>query len=508
MWKGRAQSELVLRPFFIITIILQMRGKDMYYKLMKDVLFRKYDGYGLITDNSEYGYRMLNDIRTIRGERYVSESGAEMLARLGKKPKEIDDIVSELENVFVGVDFATLKKDTIEFLQYFVDEGFLAIGDNIQNCKDCNNKQIDINEKQDNVNIVINQDECEKNTLKSNDFLRSIHIEIANACNERCVHCYIPHKYKTDIMDSTLFYRIIEEGRKMNIIHVTLSGGEPLLHKDFISFLKKCRELDLSVNVLSNLTLLTDQMIDEMKKNPLLSVQTSIYAMKPDIHDNITKVERSLEKTLCGVKKLLNANIPIQISCPVMKQNKNDFVSVIRWGYSNNISVAVEPVIFASYDHSRDNLSNRLELVEIEDVIDRELNEGYANTIMNAAKEKEALKDNDPICSVCRYSFCVSVRGEVYPCAGWQTNIIGCLKNQTLSEIWEKSDKIKYLRNIKRKDFPQCVECKDRGYCTVCMMSNSNENQDGDAFRINEFNCKVAELKHNKLITYGIKDYV
>ena len=40
------------------------------------------------------------------------------------------------------------------------------------------------------------------------------------------------------------------------------------------------------------------------------------------------------------------------------------------------------------------------------------------------------------------------------------------------------------------------------------MMSNSNENQDGDAFRINEFNCKVAELKHNKLITYGIKDYV
>ena len=309
-------------------------------------------------------------------------------------------------------------------------------------------------------------------------------------------------------MDSTLFYRIIEEGRKMNIIHVTLSGGEPLLHKDFISFLKKCRELDLSVNVLSNLTLLTDQMIDEMKKNPLLSVQTSIYAMKPDIHDNITKVEGSLEQTLCGVKKLLNANIPIQISCPVMKQNKNDFVSVIRWGYSNNISVAVEPVIFASYDHSRDNLSNRLELVEIEDVIDRELNEGYANTIMNAAKEKEALKDNDPICSVCRYSFCVSVRGEVYPCAGWQTNIIGCLKNQTLSEIWEKSDKIKYLRNIKRKDFPQCVECKDRGYCTVCMMSNSNENQDGDAFRINEFNCKVAELKHNKLITYGIKDYV
>lgn len=480
----------------------------MYYKLRKDVLFRKYDGYGLITDNSEYGYRMLNDVRSLRGERYVSESGAEMLAILGKKPKEIDDIVGELEKIFVGVDFETLKKDAIEFFQYFVDEGFLTIGDNIQNCQDCDDKKIEKNKKQNNSTIIIGQDECGKSVLKSNDFLRSIHIEIANACNERCVHCYIPHKYKTDIMDSDLFYRIIEQGRNMNIIHVTLSGGEPLLHKDFINFLKRCRELDLSVNVLSNLTLLTDQMIEEMKKNPLLSVQTSIYSMNPDVHDNITKVGGSLEKTLCGVKKILNANIPIQISCPVMKQNKDDFVSVIRWGYSNNISVAIEPVIFASYDHSRDNLSNRLELVEIEKVIDSQLNEGYANIILNTAKEKESLKENDPICSVCRYSFCVSVQGEVYPCAGWQTNIVGYLKKQTLSEIWKNSDKIKHLRNIKRKDFPKCVECKDRGYCTVCMMSNSNENQDGDAFKINEFNCKVAELKHNKLITYGIKDYV
>lgn len=44
-------------------------------------------------------------------------------------------------------------------------------------------------------------------------------------------------------------------------------------------------------------------------------------------------------------KKLLKAKIPIQISCPVMKQNKDTFVDVIKWGYNNNIAVAVEPVI-------------------------------------------------------------------------------------------------------------------------------------------------------------------
>lgn len=481
-----------------------MRGKkNMYYKLRQDVLYRQYDEYGLITDNSEFGYRMLKDTRILRGEKYVSKSGAVMLATLNRTPKYIDDIVDELMHIFIGVDFETLKNDTVEFLQYFVDEGFLTIGDDAESCRDYDCEKQDENKKQDNTATTV---DCARNVLKTNEFLRSIHIEIASACNERCVHCYIPHKYKTKVMDSDLFYRIIEEGRKMNIIHVTLSGGEPLLHKDIIGFFRRCRELDLSVNVLSNLTLLSDEIIDEMKKNTLLSVQTSVYSMNPVVHDSITKLHGSLEKTICGLKRLMEAKIPVQISCPVMKQNKDDFVSVIRWGYDHNISVAVEPVIFASYDHSGDNLSNRLTLTEIGKVIDYELEEGYADIIGNLAKEKELMKSDDPICSVCRYSFCISVTGEVYPCAGWQTNVIGILENQSLNEIWQSSDKIKCLRKVKRKDFPKCVNCKDRGYCTVCMMSNSNENQEGDAFRINEFNCKVAELKHKKLTVYKCKN--
>lgn len=32
----------------------------MYYKIRNDVLFRKYQGHGYITDNSEYGYRIID----------------------------------------------------------------------------------------------------------------------------------------------------------------------------------------------------------------------------------------------------------------------------------------------------------------------------------------------------------------------------------------------------------------------------------------------------------------
>lgn len=270
----------------------------MYYKIRNDIMFRQYEEHGYIADNSEFGYRMLNDSTCERGEKYVSQSGAVMLSVLQKEPKHIDDIATELSEIFVGVEKEILKEDAIEFYQYFCEEGYLSSGVTIEECVDCNlnveNNQLD-NERSA---IAINTDDCVKSIFKPDEFLRSIHIEIANACNECCVHCYIPHKYKTNTMDPELFYKIIDDGRKMNIIHVTLSGGEPLLHKDIIGFLEKCREMDLSVNVLSNLTALTDSVISEMIKNPLLSVQTSIYSMDPEIHDSITKLPAQRQDTI------------------------------------------------------------------------------------------------------------------------------------------------------------------------------------------------------------------
>lgn len=268
----------------------------MYYKIKNDVLFRKYQGHGYIADNSEYGYRMLDDNRRCLGEKYVSASGAIMLNMLSKSPRSIDDVVGELSQIFTGVEYEMLKQDTAEFFDLFVDEGFLSRGETIDTCTDQFVENTPRPRGGDQIQDGIMRNDCTGVEISPNEFLRSIHIEIADACNERCIHCYIPNERKNNVIDSSLFYRIIEEGRKMNIIHVTLSGGEPLLHKDILGFLKKCRKLELSVNVLSNLTLLTDDIISEMKKNSLLSVQVSLYSMDAVVHDSITKLNGSFEK--------------------------------------------------------------------------------------------------------------------------------------------------------------------------------------------------------------------
>ncbi len=474
----------------------------MYYKIRDNILFRQYDKYGYITDNSMFGYCTYNDSDKFPGEQYVSESGSVMLSMLSKTPQHINTIVEMLMNVFVDVEYEELKKDVIEFYDLFFEAGFLNRGKTITECNANSNTKSNKITNMESISTALISSDFSQDIFSQNDSIRSLHIEIANECNERCIHCYIPHKFKTKMIDPDLFYKIICEGREMNIINVTLSGGEPLLHKDFIMFLKKCHELDLSVNVLSNLTLLTDEMITEMQRNPLLSVQTSIYSMDPLIHDSITKVKGSFEKTKNALLKLKKAGISLQISCPVMKQNKDTFYDVILFGEENNIAVTVDYVIFASYDHTNYNLANRLSLKEIEQVFDKQVSDEYINSLYVLAKEKNKLTGQDRVCTICQYYICVSADGKAFPCVGWQSNIIGDLQKETLKEIYENSEKIKYLIQVKRKDFPKCVDCYDRGYCTVCMMSNSNENKDGDPFLINDYHCKVAAMIHRKVDSY------
>lgn len=71
----------------------------------------------------------------------------------------------------------------------------------------------------------------------------------------------------------------------------------------------------------------------------------------------------------------------------------------------------------------------------------------------------------------------------------------------SLKDIWENSPQVKYLRGLRRKDIPKCLDCPDRGFCAVCMARNANENHEmsaigtlGNPLRINEHYCRAAAL--------------
>ena len=86
----------------------------------------------------------------------------------------------------------------------------------------------------------------------------------------------------------------------------------------------------------------------------------------------------------------------------------------------------------------------------------------------------------------------VAAAFEVFP--GFQFFPVGNCYKQTLKEVWENSPQIKYLRSLRGKDIPKCIHCKDRNYCSMCLVRNFNET--GDMLKVAEHFCKVAELNH------------
>jgi len=488
----------------------------MFFKQKSNVIFRNYESFGYITDNRNFGYKQTNNNENHIGDKIISESGAVFLSVLGKTPQTIDELAEKINKQFTDVDIRTIKNDAIELYSMLEQDGFILSGETFQKCNEKDTRftyktvEPEITQKKKSPIVVHHEKETQnffEEYFKGKPQLTNLHMEITNKCNERCVHCYIPHEYKVNNIEPDLFYDILEQCKNMRLLHLTLSGGEPMLHKNFCDFLRKCNEYNFSVNVLSNLTLLNDEIIKEMKMNPLLAVQVSLYSMDSHIHDEITQMKGSFEKTKNAILKLVENDIPLQISCPIMKQNKNCYDDVIKWAEKHKIQVGADSVIIASYSHTSQNLNCRLTINEIKEVINSKIanDATYLEQMEMDAEEKKQITTNDVICSVCHSSICIADNGNVYPCAGWQDYVVGNIKETSLQDIWDNSKKVQYLRGLHKKDFPKCIQCIDKEYCTMCMVRNANENPKGDPLVVNEHFCNTAKLNRQIMLEWKDK---
>jgi radical SAM protein with 4Fe4S-binding SPASM domain len=478
----------------------------MLYRQKFDTFIRIYDDVGYITSKSDYS------------DRVTDASGAVFLAAISRKGQSLDVLADKIAAAFIGVEKETLKRDAADFYAILEEDGFIVSGETEAelDAKDTRFSYSALEPKtikRDFTPIILRAEKSSQEYLdeyfKDRPHLTSLQIELTSRCNERCVHCYIPHENKISDIDPALFYDVLDQCRDMGLLSLTLSGGEPLLHKNFCDFLRKAKEYDFSINILSNLTLLNDEIVAEMKAARLSSVQVSLYSTNQEIHDAITKLPGSFEKTNNSILRLIENDIPLQISCPTMKQNKNCYADVLNWAHGKKVRAITDYIMMARYDHSTGNLDNRLSLDEAEQVINDIINNdtGYQKEMLMADIAASDIRDtsNDIACGVCVSSICMVANGNVYPCAGWQDYVCGNVRETPLHEIWNNSPKVKYLRGLRKKNFPKCLSCADKSFCAMCMVRNANENPGGDPLKINEHFCKVAALNRKIVLDWKSK---
>ncbi|WP_308687345.1 PqqD family peptide modification chaperone, partial [uncultured Treponema sp.] len=297
----------------------------MLYRQKKDTYIRNYDGLGYITSTG------------IFNDRIVNESGTIFLCALSRKPQSLDELIDKILPQFTDVDRDTIKKDAEEFYDTLVQDGFIVKGENEEelNVKDIGFTYTAVQPKtiREDFSPTIQRADSDTQEFLEKHFngrphLTTFQIELTSKCNERCVHCYIPHKFKLYNISDELYYNTLEQLSKMGVLSVTLSGGECMCHPKFKEYLRAAKNYDFYVNILSNLTLLDDEIIEIMKDSNVSSVQTSLYSMIPEHHDAITQLKGSFYKTRDNILKLIENDLPLHVSCPTMKGNKDDYGDV------------------------------------------------------------------------------------------------------------------------------------------------------------------------------------
>ena len=460
-----------------------------------------------IRNHGEYAY-LINQLTN--SDLVVNEAGADFLKEISRVPQDVEAIVNQLVKIYDNsVEKAELQKDFEFFCSELSEQKYLILGETEEEIRD---KDIDFNyqllnpqEPFSQNGIGINKEE--KNTTdfwisraQMGDYqLNDIQFELTSTCNERCIHCYIPNERKNLGHDITYedFCYVIDQFVEMGGLHVGLSGGECLTHKHILEMIDYCRKKDLTITILSNLIALRDEQIPFLKQANIAHIQTSLYSMDAAIHDKITSIEGSWEKTKKAIEKLVAANIPVQISCPLMNANKDSFVDVLKYAESLHTIATTDYIIMAEANYDIDNLAHRLSVVDVEKAIrsvleykQHKADLSQNNLLSNDSRCNEIIKSH-PACGAGLNSLCILSSGDVCACPGWNGMVCGNIHQQPLKEIWHHSEQLNNIRKTTKSDFPQCLECEARDYCTLCLVRNFNESG-GDMFKINQHFCDVA----------------
>ena len=463
----------------------------MFYQLGRHIFVRNVNHSMLLWDK-------YND------DRIIGDEIAFIFANtLSYQPKAFDSIVDEIVSKFSDdVDRLRVQSDVELFYKQLESEGIIFSGESEPECRQkAESYRYDYGKSIQPFSSDSHQEEI-SSFLKS-PALTQIMVEITKRCNERCLHCYIPHSEKNSFIQYSDIDDIIQQCKKIGtVIDFKISGGECMTHPDFKKIISRVKDNGFALSLLTNLTLLDDEVIDILKSGTLSSVQVSLFSTDSSVHDSITTKQGSLETTLFNLRKLKEEGIPVSIATQVMELNKDSIEGLYEYCEKNGFRFLCDWTIVAREDRTIDNLDYRVKNVsDYKKVCRVRLKHDplYLKDMRNLIN-LPAKAPNTHLCNAGMNTLQIDTDLNIHPCPGWNINI-GNLREVSILKAWEESPILDRIRKTVLGDFPKCSICEKRNICHICLAEAYNECN--GRFEMPEYECRITEILHDTISNYN-----
>lgn len=412
-------------------------------KLHSDVYFQRFGEYTYLRHVEQRKDYLFNEIVY------------DILDYIKKHPGcTADRICNALADIYEITEEVELEKD----IQMFLD--------------DLMKSEIILSEK---MPVLISKKESIRDFVQEmcceNHQLLNVCLELTYRCNERCIHCYVdtPSDIASELKIQD-YKMLLDELHEMGCMGILITGGEPSLHPDFLSIVAYAKEIGLLVDIYTNGLAIDNETIDRLTMLKPNSISFSFYGGTAKVHDLITGVTGSFEKSLRTMMICKCAGLDTYIKTVVMKQNVQDYEELLKWGKRLGVKVTSSLSVMPGNRGKKADSFRLMNLETYQTVLEME----YDYHIYSA--DQDMPERVEYICASGLNTLSVDPFGNIYPCNA-NPVILGNVKQESVRSIWERSKELRKIAKMKFYELSEtCPECPDKSWCGICLGSALREN--------------------------------
>lgn len=293
----------------------------------------------------------------------------------------------------------------------------------------------------------------------------TLQLEVTYSCNNDCDFCYNKLFSQDDnLLSYERLKEVIVDAKKYGIFSINLNGGEPLLYPYFFELAEFIYNLGIDIHCNTNATLI-DNRVAERLSSFFSAICTSIHGATAELHDLLVGRSGAFEQTIAGISCLKRNGVYVAVNVTLSKKNINNLYEILCLLRDINIQtvlltrVLTKNVDYALYD--RDFLVAIKQLQHFQDVEKCFKRIALPQPFPICKCQEPTLKDfvfehNIP-CVAGMLTARISPSGIVTPCPVMDSPIIGNVKDDLFSHIWDNFEKKGWEKS---KPCDQCGDCK------------------------------------------------
>lgn len=313
--------------------------------------------------------------------------------------------------------------------------------------------------------------------MKFSDYPVLSELALTYRCNLKCSFCYAGCNYTSNPigsdkeMTSKEVYSVIDMiYHQAKVPSISFTGGEPTLISELPKYIRHAKKTGMRVNLITNGTLIDRTLAKKLKASGLDSAQVSIEGTTANIHDNLTGIAGSYQKSMKAVAFLLEHEIRTHTNTTITSENLTDCINfpcfvaenlktkrfsmnlLIPTGSGETNNKLIVP--YSKIGQHLEKINNESKKHGVEFMWYSPVPMCMFNTITEGLGNKG--------CAACDGLISVAPNGDILPCASYDLPV-GNLLNEGFKNVWYSTKAVWF----RKKEFANeiCKKCDDFHIC-------------------------------------------